>query len=420
MNYPIGKMVNSKIRVSASLDVLIAVAFIVPQMVLYLNSLLRGVFFTWPVFVSWLLVILVKKESLLPFYFLLRIRIKEFVFILIFIMVVACNYIFVDGSPKALQYLVTFINFFLILILDTYYSVRPERYKLSLLLYIILIIGIQAIVSIPYLLSAEYFVTRMYASGQLDEATTLEAIRHGVGNNGLYTSCAAIFFIGLAILQRFPFFFKLLICTSVTGILFSILVSTFFASILMVVFGLVIIIVFYNKRIFKPKITFLIMLLVLLTLGFYNQFLSETNLVIPITKKVEKFLFQENGFSARTKLAEVSFNTFSDSPLFGVGIPDWGSYNIIGEHTPWIDYFAHFGFFGFLPFLIFLFLIISKRVKLNLINPEQGFYNLACYIGLTIFILSNFISPMITVPSMYIMVVLFYASRDKAVSFEKK
>lgn len=411
-------MINSKIKVSASLDVLIAVAFIAPQMVLYLNGLLRGVFFTWPVFVFWLLVILVKRESLMPFYFLLRIRIKEFVFILTFILVVACNYIFVDGSPKALQYLVIFTNFFLILILDTYYSVRPERYKLSLLLYIILILGIQAIISIPYLLSAGYFVTRMYASGQLDEATTQEAIRHGVGNNGLYTSGAAIFFIGLASLQRFPFFFKLLIYVSVTGILFSIFVSTFFASILMVVFGLIIIIFFYNKKILKPKITLLVSLLVLLTLGFYNKFLSDSNIIIPITKKVDRFMLQENAFSARTKLAEVSFNTFSDSPFFGVGIPDWGSYHVIGEHTPWIDYFAHFGFFGFLPFLIFLFLIIIRRVELKSVNPENRFYNLACYIGLSIFILSNFISPMVTVPNMYIMVVLFYASGDKAVSFK--
>ena len=401
-----------KIAPKITVDILLVLGFLVPTMILYLNYSLRGFMFTWPIFICWFMFVFIKNKNLKAFGIVLKKRKLDFFFMFSFILVVAINYFFVDKNAKSHTYLFTFINFFLILIVDSYYATKPLVYKYSILFYIVIALGIQALISIPYMLSAKILITRMLSSGRLSGAELVEAMKNGLGNNGLYSSIGATALIGIAIIKEFKTVYKLALILSVSFIIISIIISTFFASILLLVIGVIIVSFRYHKKIINVKSLVVLLIIVAGVFYFNNVFLSESkvDLIRPIENKLERFMSDEDDTTGRGKLANTSINTFIKNPFFGIGVPKWQSYHLVGEHMPWIDFLANFGFLGMLPFLIFLTILIRRNLFFYIKKDSFTLYRMSCLAGVCIFILANFISPIITTPNMYMIFLLYYTS----------
>lgn len=394
------------------LDLILVLIFFSIPMVGYLNYISGGVKTSLLVFIFWFIVIILKKKFLNAFIIGLRNRKKIFFYIFLFISIILFNYLFVRSTNKAFNYSFHFIYYFLILIMDTYYSYRDKESKFIILSGIILVLGIQAIVSIPYLLSNSFLMIRELSSGQLSRGQELEAIRNGVGNNGLYSSLGAISLLALSSLNKYSFLLKILLMLSIFSIIVTIFMSTFFASIMLFIIGCVIFIFRNFKSILRLKQLMLISFLSFALFYFYDNYISDTRFLDPIFKKIE--VFSEGNTTSRNELALVSWNTFTENPFFGIGIPENRSYDIIGGHSSWIDFFAYFGLIGFLPLLLFYHRLIFKNLKFLFQN--NNLVNTACLSGIVIFFLSNFISPMFVVFSMYSFLIFFYTSPLDTVS----
>ena len=111
-------------------------------------------------------------------------------------------------------------------------------------------------------------------------------------------------------------------------------------------------------------------------------------------------------------LAANSMKTFLNNPFFGAGVPEWGDEKTIGSHLPWIDFPAQYGFLGFLPFLLFLFILFKRNYRFYFRSPKKNIYATTCLIGASIFILTNFVDPVIFETSTIIMLIFFYTSMD--------
>lgn len=399
---------KEKISLKFSFDViLISISFIV-MIVGYLNLILHGLI------TAWLLLFI------LTFYETTRrgkITFKQgslkggFPFLILFICVVFFSYLLLDTNGKSKQYVLIFINFAIVYLLDAYSQNNIDK-KFTVIYLVVLALGIQALISIPYILSSEYMLIRKFSSGQLTESEQIRAIKNGIGNNGLYTSLSSLSLFALVFQQRLKSIFAraiLIICA--LSMVFTVFSSTFFASILMFIGGLVGLMFVNFRRFFTPKILLLFIVLMITGKLVYDVFLSETNLLYPVMSKIERLQSPESGdvSAGRGDLANVSLNTFLDNPLFGVGVPDWRSYDIIGEHMPWIDFFANYGVLGFLPFLVFLF----KRIKYRFRDFNfSSTFDTVCLIGVLIIFASNFISPMLTTPITYISLIFIYTSNS--------
>lgn len=414
------KVFNDKLRPILSIDVIFVLLFLLQPMLPYFRFKLRGFIFAWSIFLIWFLLIALKRNLFKNFLVELKSRKKYFFWIILFVLVSLVNYLFVNTTNKGFNYTVNFINVVLLLIIDAYYSLKPIKYRFSILFYIVVILGLQAVISIPYIISNGAFISRLLASGQLDAQASVEAMKNGVGNNGLYTTVGAIAILGFAISTYFKKVFKIIIIISSISLLLSVFISTYMASILMIVVGGLILISRYNKRIFKFKIIIPVISLVIGFVYFYNNYVKETSLLKPIIQKITKYQNQGGDITGRGALADASLDTFINNPFFGIGVPPMHSYDIVGEHMPWIDFFANFGFFGFLPFLIFIFLLIKNSYSFYFINDQHKFYRTACLAGFIIFMISNSISPMMTVPSMITFVMLCFLSIDNSNIFLKQ
>src|SRR5690606_15098149 len=106
-------------------------------------------------FVVWLFVIALKAKYLRLTKKRILKHAYEFIFLGFFVLVVFVNYLFVSNSQYALQHLLAFSFYIVVLIIACYYSCKPMDYAFSILVYIILLLGVQAAVSIPYLLTVD-------------------------------------------------------------------------------------------------------------------------------------------------------------------------------------------------------------------------------------------------------------------------
>lgn len=406
----------SQVPLVFNLEIFLVVLFLITPMIIFLNQLLRGVFFTWPLFFIWFSYSVKKNNNFDKFRKVLILRQSAFISIGAFVVIVFFYYAFVTTTDKALQYFTVFFNFILVLIIDSYYSIRSEKYRLSILFFIILLLGIQAAYSIPYLLNTNSYIIRLFSSGQLDSLQTLDAIKHGVGNNGLYSSIGAIAILGFSIMNRFSLLIRIILICSIIALIFSIIVSTLLAPVFLLSVGILIIAIKYGKKVFNLKIALYTVAIITILFVFYLNVLSKTDLMRPIQAKIEAFDSNKQDVTGRRALADVSINTIMDHPFFGIGVPEWHSYDVIGEHMPWVDYFANFGFLGVVPLFVFLLVLFRDSYSFYFKKDKFKLYRTACFIGVIIFVLSNFISPMITVSNMYTLLIMYYMSYSNKIN----
>lgn len=392
-------------KLKFSFDVLLLSFALLIPMIGYLNYLFNG---------------LVTSSILIVIYFIylnlsnkLKFKKKDFKldfnFLIIFFFVVFFNYMFVDANTKSKQYVIIFLYFIIIYLIDMNLNTDLQK-KISIIFIIFLGLGIQALISIPYILNSDFLLIRNFSRGDLSEIQKLEAIKNGIGTNALYTSLSSLSIFGLIIVKKIKSrIAKILLILSCLAMIFSIFISTFFASIFLLIVT-VLIYVGINFRKFINIKSICLLIVLILTCGYlYSSLLSDTRLLDPITKKIEKFQSNQQDVTGREALAEVSLNTFYDNPFLGIGIPEWRSYDKIGEHMPWVDFLANFGFLGFFPLLLFFITTVYFRFyKCDVFND----YNVICFIGVLIFIMSNFISPMITTPITFISFIFIFRSNS--------
>ena len=408
---------NSK-RLCFKLDVFLAAIFLIIPMIPYLNHMFRGLVFTWSLFPIWIIVALHNKKDFFEFTKSLNKRRSALFSLLLFIFFVAFNYFFIRSTAQGFQYLVIFVNILFIFILDTFYSIKNERERFSILFFIIVSLGIQAFISIPHLLSAPGYIARQLTSGQLEGAAAVEAMKKGIAGSSFYLSLIPVFFLALGSLKYYKNFIKITLLTAAIGLICTVFISSFFTPIAMFIIALLILVLRYNRHIFNFKTIIYLFLCFIIGSSFYSNFISSTDVLAPIIERVEDlFSGDSRRIEARASHTEASFETFASNPFIGIGVPREHSYQLIGGHNFWVDSLAYFGFFGFLPFLIFLFVLMKNQIKHYYFRSDENiFFRTACFIGLVVFLTSNFVVPSITSQTMIVFVFFYFASFSNLVS----
>lgn len=394
---------DKNIRLKFSLDVVvISLALIIP-MVGYFNYLFNGLISSVILIVLYIIYLSITNKLILY----KRDFKYDFKFLVVFSIVVFLNYLFVDLNPKSKEYTIVFFYFIILYIIDLILN-KDFQKKVTVIFILLLVLGVQALISIPYIITSDFLLIRSFSQGILSKDEALEAMKNGIGTNALYTSLSSISIFSFALQSIIRSkLAKIILLISSLSMIISIFISTFFASILLFLIALGTYILLQFRSIISLKKIIFGVLIFLGILFFYNNYLSSTRLLDPVEKKLEKFQSGQEDATGREALAKVSLNTFYDNPFLGIGVPDWRSYDKIGEHMTWVDYLANFGVIGFSPLLLFLSFTIYYRLRKSVINNR---FNIICTIGILIFILSNFISPMLTTPITYISFLLIYRS----------
>jgi len=394
-----------------NLDSAIAVFFIIASIIPYINYWGRGDVLPFILFFIWLATVVFKKNQLYKIFNTLAFRKLELCFLFAFFLITLYNYLFITPTNKAFQFTLMPITYFFIIVMDAYYFRRDPRYKLSIFFVIVIALGIQAAISIPYVFKSEDMVSRMFSAGELEGAALERALENGVGKANLYACLAGIFFLGIGMLDKFTNkTTKIILFISLLVILFSIVSSSYSMSLVMLLTGFLIFLLRSNWKRIKLKYIFIV-LLFLVGLGiFYNSFLADSTVIEPIERKIQ--LIKRGNFrgDGRVDLAEVSLKTFLSNPFFGVGVPEWGLEKEVGEHMSWLDFAAHYGFFGFLPFLLFLTVLFKRNYRFYFKSLKSNIYATSCLVGFSIFILSNCIDPFLADAPMIMTLLFFYTS----------
>lgn len=397
-------------RISTSPDVVLAVLFLVVPMIMYLSHMLHGLVFTIPVFCLWLLVITIDRPVFFKFIKALNERRNEFIFLLIFLLIVAINSFISSPNSTSFQYFSVFLNIFLILVLDTYYGVRDVKYRNAILCYILIALGIQASISIPYFLSEPGYIARALTSGKIEGEESVEAMKKGIGHSAFYLSLIPLIFLGMGKWKRYNLLMKVLIIISLISIAISIFLSSFFTPIVMIILALLVYLYRYRLKVINTKTIIIGGLVFILGFYFYNEYIASTNILKPMSIRLNGVLTGEGtSIDSRERLSSSSLETFSDNPFLGIGIAPRRSYDLVGGHNMWIDFLAYFGVLGYLPFLVFFGLLLKKNIQ-RLLKPKHDFYKNACLVGIIVFIFSNFGTPSITNSSMLVMLFFFALS----------
>lgn len=387
-----------------SLEVVLIALGLLIGVIPLLSQTFHGLLGIWVVFIIYFLI----YGGLRKRFKIINIIKADFIWLLIFVLIVFLNFSLRDSNEKSYSY---FLNFFTYIILYLVDKTSISNKKLITAFYIVLLgLGIQALISIPYLLNEGSFVIRNLSKGALSQEKIEELRRNGVGTNALYTSLSAYIVFGILILKKLTNkFHKTILIISLAAMGITILMSTFLASILMLVFGLTAIALFKMRHIFSLRNIFIFILSSFGILIFVNEIVSETRYLEPVIRKIIEFNQKKSEVTGRGALAQNSWESFLSDPFIGVGIPPMNSFDVIGEHMPWVDYLAHFGIFGYLPFLFFLFFRIHSRFKRGKIFQGDNLYFLVI---IMICLLANFISPMFTSAVFLVGFILMFTSEN--------
>ena len=395
-----------------NLDSLLATLFIVSCVIPYVSYIGRGDIISYTIFILWLASVILRKGQFDKILNSLATRKAELMLLFLFFLVALFNYFFITTTGRAFQFTLMPVTYFLLVVMDSYYFRRNPRYKFTIFFAVIIVLALQAAISIPYVIHAEDLVSRMYTSGELEGVQLVDALKHGVGSANLYSFLCGVFFLGIGMLNKFDKTIRSIAIICLALILFSILASSYSVAFWMLSIGGLIFLLRSNWRKLKVKYTFIIGILCTGLVVLYNSFLANSRVVEPIERKIRLIKSGNLKEDGRMDLAANSMKTFVNHPFFGAGVPEWGDEKTIGSHLPWIDFLAQYGFFGFLPFLLFLVILVKKNYRFYLNSPKKNVYATSCLIGVSIFILTNFIDPVIFEASTITMLIFFYTSMD--------
>ena len=227
-------------RLKLNLDSAIAISFFIAGMVPYISYIGRGSVVSFALFFAWTLSIIFNKGELNKILHGLFIRKLELWSLFIFLLVALYYYLFVTPTAKALQFTLMPLIYFFVIVMDVYYYGRDPRYKFSIFFVVLIILAIQAAISIPYVMRSEDLVSRMYTSGELEDTQLVGALTHGVGSANLYSFLCGVFFLGIGSLNKFSKNIRFIMILCLILILLSILASSYSVAFWMLSIGAII------------------------------------------------------------------------------------------------------------------------------------------------------------------------------------
>lgn len=252
---------------------------------------------------------------------------------------------------------------------DGPYALRP------MLVWQILLLGLQALVSLPVLVN-EIGVAKDLMMVDASKSAADYGLR-GVGDYNLYTSLAVLSPAMLGAIVSLSWRYGLVPGACFGAILGSIALATFSGAAAITGIGVIVFLSLMGSRQGGRKWVFIaavaIGVLVLLEISVAD--LNEAPQIALLRSKLEG-LFKgvltdgvvEGDTTGRGRLAMLSLNSFLQHPFFGVGPVTMSQTNealyvLVGGHSSWLDQLAEYGLVGFSPFLAFLVLAFRNKIR---------------------------------------------------------
>lgn len=304
--------------------------------------------------------------------------------LLTFVLINAAYWLFGRGDNAAYG---SFVKSLILLTLYITILVQLKNNYRNYQIATIVIISIYALISIYVIpiLFLNPFIARLYEFGA-DEVPWF-------GSWGFFLPIGMAMPCFIAISLKQHGFLKILLLASCFIISVMVFLSTFAASILLLIMGCI---GLYFLSVKSKKKFILIMggFLVVFVLFISSLDLSEIPQLEHMVYKISAMFnttsgIDENDPRIRASLIGISLNTFINNPLFGVGI--YGARNdgnnLTGLHSGIVDGLAQYGLFGiiwYFGFLIFCCKILIRSMKFNrydLINQARSITCILFFIG---------------------------------------
>lgn len=137
----------------------------------------------------------------------------------------------------------------------------------------------------------------------------------------------------------------------------TIFLSTMASAVILVCFGVIGLLLFSVKSIKLTILLSILLSVILLVFFVYSDKFDQVDFVLIRVKENISNVRTGGIYNAeRGSDALLSLKTIVENPLFGAGPVTEGTFNIIGEHSSWLDSIAQYGLLGFAPFACFLLL----------------------------------------------------------------
>jgi hypothetical protein len=203
------------------------------------------------------------------------------------------------------------------------------------------------------------------------------------------------------------------ICCLSIGIM--IILSTFAASIILMLMGLMGLLLFSVKN--KAKLVAIIgfIFLILILVVNFVDFSDDLPQVAKMVEKIQTiFTYKadlagdDNDPRIRASFVQVSVNTFLKNPFFGAGLYGTTEGNIIGAHSGIIDGLAQYGVFGIMWY--FGFIILGFRRLIIYLRAKADSLNRARLVTILLFLIGALGNPVLTETSFCTLVIILALS----------
>ncbi len=364
------------IKGSELLALFFAVLFVETLISPMISYAAHGLVVGWPVYLIWLAVVLIPNKRVLGRLIVqMRRRRFELVAFGLWTAVVLVNYLGGRGYAGG-SHLIHTITLGMVLFLEMVYAAKGWRQRRYLLTSIVILLGLEALRSLPVLWTEANLARQMMLSGGAG-ALYRHGAMSGVGEYGYYTGCAIAYPYMVSLAQRRGGVAGLgmLVLCGALGI--AIAIATFMGAILLMISGFLLLFLLTIIR-GRMKLSSLGFLLLLAAGGLaaWGGFVSRSEQGSAFSDKLHRQVgaIAESGLvkgdqTNRSELWLMSIDTFLDNPVFGIGPVSttenpYHGYKV-GGHSSWLDLPAEYGIIGVLLFMSFIAAAIRRAVVIS-------------------------------------------------------
>ncbi len=418
------------LRFTAShISVIFASLFVMTLVSPYLNSAGHGIRNSWAVYSLWLLTTFFWNHgSLNNTYIELKRRKYEVFSLVSWLIVVILNAVLTHGFTGDLHFF-TMLTMSMVIFMQISYSAQRDG-SASVLLVTVILIGVEVLRSIPTLWS-QPALARIIMGVAATPEMIAEAGVASVGQYGYYTGLAIVLpiIVTRAVVSNGTKAIALWIIAG--AIAFAVSIATFMGAILLMFLGLVILGIFhitYAKSSIKTLLLYVgaVAVLVVTSMSVLGEIEQVSYVADKATNQfsgIKDRGIKEGDVTERSDLFGLSFNTFLENPLLGVG-PVTNRENPIlftkiGGHSSWLDQLAEYGMLGFCFYILFIGLVIRRITKSFLLEKKISDIKICCLGQLTscfLFILGGIYDPVIVVTEIFVL--FYFMSSISATSFK--
>lgn len=270
-----------------------------------------------------------------------------------------------DATVKSVLVLVTYLTVVIHLKGD------PQRYRQAVFTLLI-VMGAIAVYDLPTLIMNPFIARlREFEPGEIQ----------WFGSWGFFMPYAIALPVFVAVERTQRGWPRILLRVVIAAVVLLIVVSTFAASIILMLIGLAGFMAFSIRR--ARTYVFIGALAVLSLLSTRVFDFSQVPQIGPMIVKITTIftidksadISDPNDPRVRASLIETSLRTFGDRPLFGVGVAEAEQgYDVVGNHSGFVDSFAVYGLMGIVWYLMFFALRVKRLVDAIRSEPANIIY----------------------------------------------